>query len=132
MGFFGCSTAGSAEADFVEPAPPLAGFNVGCDLCAIAAAALAGTTLRVFVAGLDLAEVSVRTAGFDGAGGFVCGSKFPWDCGGELATGREATEACTFAAGAQPAWTPPDCCCIYHQPPPVRSKTPAAIAPIRI
>src|SRR5258708_8798645 len=127
MGFFVGSAAGRAEADVMEAAPPLAGFDVGCELCVVVADGLAGTTLRVFAAELDLVEVFVSAAEFDWAGGFVCGRAFPGGCDGELATGREATEACAFDACAEPAWTPPDCCCMYHQPPPARSRTLAAI-----
>src|ERR1700675_4808103 len=120
MGFLGCSATGWAEADVVAPAPALAGFDVGCELCAVAAEAPVGTTLRVFGAALDW------------AGGFVCGSAWPGDGAGNLAPEGAATEACTFDDGAVPAWTPSDCCCMYHQPPPASSKTPAAIAPIRM
>src|SRR6266851_408590 len=129
MGFLGCAAAGTGTG---VVAPAFAGFKVGCELCTVAAGGTAGTTLRVFGAELDWTEVLVSAGGFDGAGGFTCATVFPWGCDGELATGREATEACTFDAtddaGAGAAWMPPDCCCMYHQPPPASSRTPAAIA----
>src|ERR1700682_5361944 len=143
MGFFGCSAAGGAEADVTARAPAFAGFDEGCALCAVSADAPARTALKVAgpeldwtevlvsAAGLDWAEALVSTAGFDWAGGFVCCNAFPWGCDGELVTGREATEACTFEADTGPAWTPPDCRCMYHQPPPA-SRTLAASAPIRM
>src|ERR1700682_505118 len=143
MGFFGCSAAGGAEADVIARAPAFAGFDEGCALCAVSADAPARTALKVAgpeldwtevlvsAAGLDWAEALVSTAGFDWAGGFVCCNAFPWGCDGERATAREATEACTFDADTGPAWTPPDCRCMYHQPPPA-SRTLAAIAPMRM
>src|SRR5258707_1246606 len=143
MGFFGCSAAGWATADVVARGPAFAGFDEGCVWCSVLADVAARTAVRVagpeldwaevLVSGaeLDCAEVLVSTAGFDWAGGFVCESALPWGCDGELATGREATEACTFDADTGPAWTPADCRCMYHQPPPA-SRTLAAIAPIRM
>src|SRR5882762_5180608 len=131
MGFFGCSAAGWATADVVARGPAFAGFDEGCVLCAVSADAPARTAVRVAGPELDWAEALVGTAGFDWAGGFVCCSAFPWGCDGELATGREATEACTFDADTGPARTPLDCRCMYHQPPPA-SRTLAAIAAIRM
>src|ERR1700686_1976790 len=130
MGFFG-SAAGGAEADVTARAPEFAGFDEGCVLCAVSADAPDRTALRVAGPELDWAEVLVSAAELDWAGGFVCCSAFPWGCDGELATGREATEACTFDADTGPACTPSDCRCMYHQPPPA-SRTLAAIAPIRM
>src|SRR5260370_4137735 len=132
MGFFGGSAAGWADAYDLADALALAGFEVGCQLRAVAADDPAVMTLRVFGPELDGAEMFVRPARFDGAAVFVSGSLFPWGGDGELATESAATDACTFDADAGPAWTPPDCCCTYHQPPPVSSRTPAAIAPIKM
>src|ERR1700687_6510788 len=115
MGFFGCSAAGGAEAECIARAPAFAGFDEGCALCAVSADAPARTALSaagpeldwaevlVSAAGLDGAEVLVSTGGVDWAGGFVCCSAFLCGCDGELATGREATEACTFDADTGPA-----------------------------
>src|SRR5216684_1796914 len=77
-GFFGCSTATTAGADVAAAAPPLAGFDGGCELCDVAATDLpAGTTLSVFEVELDGAEVLVSATGFVWGSAFVCGIAFP-------------------------------------------------------
>src|SRR6266852_4359858 len=128
------SGAAGAEGCLLPPTRPALSASApgsGCASLFKAMPASASPPFCVFRAALDWAEVLVSTAEFDWAEGFVCGSAFPWGGDGELATGREATEACTFDSGAGPAWTPPDCCCMYHQPP-ASSRTPAAIAAIRM
>src|SRR5258708_22867509 len=114
VGFFGGSGAGWATADVVARGPAFAGFDEGCVWCAVSADVPARTAVRVagpeldwaevLVSGaeLDCAEVLVSTAGFDWAGGFVCERALPWGCAGELATGREATEACTLPPDPPP------------------------------
>ncbi len=96
MGFFSGAAATSFEADVGKLAPTLAGFAEGCELRNDAGDAAAGTALRACEVELDCAEVLVSAAGFVCAGAFVCGTTFPCGCEGELVTGSEATEACTF------------------------------------
>src|SRR5260370_28214440 len=131
MGVLGSSTGGWAAASVAARAPEFVGCELGCELRAAGADGTAGTTLRAFELDLDWAEAFVSADGFDCAGAFACGSTFSRGCDGELVTGSEATEACAFDAGSEPAWTPPERCCMYHQPPPASANTPPAIPPIR-